>query len=88
MLTFCCSDEWIFNTLKDFAETFYTFNFSELLANISSGKDSDFEIDLDPEVPTEELVSDDRNAPSASDETTRKLLQERNNILIVTYDDY
>ena len=57
MLTFCCSDEWIFNTLKDFAETFYTFNFSELLANISSGKDSDFEIDLDHEVPTKELIT-------------------------------
>ena len=55
-----------------------------------SDKERDFEIDLDVEVRSEESVknsveaSDDRNTPSVSDETTKKLLQGENNILILT----
>ena len=81
MLTFSCSDEWILKTLKDFVETFYTYDFTRLVANINSDENNDFEIDLDVEAPTEEPVNnsvkvlDDQNAPSVSDDTTRKLLQ-------------
>lgn len=81
MLTFFCSDEWILKTLKDFAETFYTYDFTRLVANINSDENNDFEIDLDVEAPTEEPVNnsvkvlDDQNAPSVSDDTARKLLQ-------------
>ena len=53
MLTFSCSDEWILKTLKDFVETFYTYDFTRLVANINSDENNDFEIDLDVEAITQ-----------------------------------
>ena len=79
--------------MKDFVETFYSNDFTGLVADISSDKESDFEIDLSVEEPTKELVNDSvvvsdvHNAPSASDKTTRKLLQGENNVFIVIKDD-
>lgn len=93
MPLFSCSDEFIINTLKDFVETFYSYDFTGLVADISSDKESDFEIDLSVEEPTKELVNDSvvvsdvHNAPSASDKTTRKLFQGENNVFIVIKDD-
>ena len=93
MLTFSCSDERILNTLKYFVETFYTNNFTGLVADINSDENNDFEIDLEVEASTEEPVnnsvevSDDRNASSVSDDAARKLLQGESNILIVADDD-
>ena len=74
MLTFSCSGKWILNTLKDFVERFYTFDFTGLLANINSDWESDFEIDLENRstyrrVNNSVEVSDDHNSPSVSDET-------------------
>ena len=70
--------------MKNFVETFYTYDFNRLVADITSKEESDFEIDLDVEAPTEEPVnnsleySDDRNSSSVIDETARKMLQVEN----------
>ena len=70
--------------MKNFVETFYTYDFNRLVADITSKDESDFEIDLDVEAPTEEPVnnsleySDDRNSSSVIDETARKMLQGEN----------
>ena len=79
--------------LKDSVETFYTYNLTGLVADIKSAKESDFEIDLNVEAPKEKPannsveIADGLNAPSVSEETTRKLLQGKTNILTVREDD-
>ena len=75
MLNFSCPYDWILNTLKDFAETFYTYDFTGLVA------------DLDVEaLATEEPFNNSTkvsNNRSVSDKTTRRLLKGEKNILIV-----
>ena len=52
ILTFSCFDEWTLNTLNNFLGTFYTNNFAEIVADISSDKEPGFEVDLNIEAPT------------------------------------
>ena len=55
ILTFSCSDEWIRNTSKDFVETFYTYDFTGIVVEVSSDEEIDF--DLEVEAPTKEAVN-------------------------------
>ena len=75
VLNFSYPYDWILNTLKDFAETFYTYDFTGLVA------------DLDVEaLATEEPFNNSTkvsNNRSVSDKTTRRLLKGEKNILIV-----
>ena len=54
--TFSCSNELILDTLKGFVETFYPYDFTGLVADIVNDVESHFEINLDVEAPTEELL--------------------------------
>ena len=54
--TFSYSNELILDTLKEFVETFYPYDFTGLVADIVNDVESHFEINFDVEAPTEELL--------------------------------
>lgn len=74
ILTFSCSDEWTPNTLNSFLGTFYTNNFAELVADMSSDKEPGFEVDLDIEAPTKEPVN---NSVEVSDDHRESCYREK-----------
>ena len=59
----------------------------QILSNNQNFRGKGTKISLFPPMNNSVEVSDDHNAPSVCGETTRKLLQGENNILIVIVDD-
>ena len=77
LLKFSCSEEWVCDALKEFVETFYSYDFTgHIVDDDKSDEESDIEVDLAIENSGETSYSVVDTTQADGEEVSKKLLEE------------